>query len=233
MNRDLIDMVRYARAKRMYVSISTNAHFIRNGMGRRVVDSGLDRLIVSLDGMTEETYREYRVGGSLAAVAGALDSIGVARREEPRERMELVLQFLVNRKNEGEIPLLKSFARSHRAEVALKTMQISSPANAERFLPRQERYRRYRMRDGKLVPKSRMKNRCLQLWERSVITWDGTVVPCCFDKDARHPLGSVRERSFREIWRSEAYQEFRRRILRDRRGVPMCTNCTEGLTIYR
>ncbi len=233
MNKELIGMIRYAHAKRMYVSVSTNAHFIRNGTARAILSSGLDRLIVSLDGLTEETYRAYRIGGSLAAVTGALNAIAAERAAAEPSRMELVLQFLVNRRNEAELPRLKSFARAFRARVAIKTMQISTPGNAQRFLPAGERYRRYRMADGALVPKSGMKNRCAQLWERSVVTWDGTVVPCCFDKDAAHPLGSLRGRSFRDIWRSGAYHAFRSRILRNRKGVPMCTNCTEGLKIYR
>ena len=81
--------------------------------------------------------------------------------------------------------------------------------------------------------KAAMHNRCVRLWDRSVITWDGVVVPCCFDKDADHPLGNIGEDSFADIWQSENYHGFRRRILDDRRSVDMCRNCTEGLKIYR
>ena len=105
--------------------------------------------------------------------------------------------------------------------------------SAERFLPADEKYRRYTIENGQLRPKSAQANRCVRLWERSVITWDGTIVPCCFDKNAEYPLGSLADGSFTDAWKAPAYQSFRARILSDRRGVPMCTNCTEGLKVYR
>lgn len=231
-NPRLADMIRYARSKRMYVSVSTNAHYLRPDTVRALFVSGLDRLIVSIDGMSEATYQEYRVGGSLAKVLGALDLLDAERAASPSS-MEVVLQFLITRANEHEIPALRALAAKHRAAVALKTIQVYSLESAEQFLPREEKYRRYTIEAGELRMKGALRNRCVRLWERSVITWDGVVVPCCFDKNAAYPLGTVNGRRFRDIWRSEEYHAFRRRILAGRRDVPMCTNCTEGLRVYR
>jgi radical SAM protein with 4Fe4S-binding SPASM domain len=233
-NKSLLDMVAHARSRRMYVAISTNAHFITERVAAELLDRGVDRIIVSLDGTSEESYRAYRVGGSLAKVRDALEHLRDARvRANGHARSELVLQFLVSRQNEHEIPQARSMAGAVGAQLALKTMQVYSMESAERFLPTDERYRRYRIADGALIPKSAMKNRCVRLWERSVVTWDGVVVPCCFDKNAEHPLGNVRSATFNEIWKSKKYMDFRREILENRRGIPMCTNCTEGLKVYR
>ena len=233
-NNRLVDMIAYARAKRMYVSISTNAHYLRREVVEALYAAGLDRLIVSLDGLTQEVYEEYRVGGSLAKVHEALAHIDEVRRgRRDGGGTEVILQFLVSRRNEEQIPDLRALARKHGAAVALKTMQVYSPEGAERFLPRDERYRRYRVVDGELLPKSRLRNRCAHLWERSVITWDGVVVPCCFDKNADHPLGTLNGRGFDDVWQSGAAHDFRLRVLNGRRDIPMCRNCTEGLRIYR
>jgi radical SAM protein with 4Fe4S-binding SPASM domain len=51
-------------------------------------------------------------------------------------------------------------------------------------------------------------DRCWKMWHSCVITWDGRVVPCCFDKDAHYVLGDLRKQSFREIWNGDAYDEF-------------------------
>jgi radical SAM protein with 4Fe4S-binding SPASM domain len=232
-NNRLIDMVRYARAKRMYVSISTNAHYIREKTAADLIANGPDRLIISVDGLTQDVYEQYRVGGSLAKVHHALDLLTAERQRQGRHGPELVLQLLVTRQNEEQLPLLRELARKHDAEIALKTMQVYSIEGAERFLPANERYSRYRRVDGALQTKNRLHNRCAQLWERSVVTWDGIVVPCCFDKDADHPLGNLNGRSFSEIWQSDEYHAFRKQILTNRKGVEMCRNCTEGLKIYR
>jgi radical SAM protein with 4Fe4S-binding SPASM domain len=233
-NNRLVDMIAYARSKRMYVAISTNAHFLRREVVDALLAVGLDRLIVSLDGLTQEVYEEYRVGGSLAKVHEALAHLDEGRRALGRRvRTEVTLQFLVTRQNETQIPALRALARKHAAAVALKTMQVYSIEGAERFLPTDERYRRYRIDNGELHPKSALRDRCVRLWERSVITWDGVVVPCCFDKNAEYPLGTLDEQSFSDIWQSGTYHAFRLRVLNGRREIPMCRNCTEGLKIYR
>ncbi len=233
-NNRLLEMVEYAHERRMYVSVSTNAHYLRPEVAQRVIASKLDRLIVSVDGLTQEVYEEYRVGGSLQKVHDALEHFAAARREAGSScRTELTLQFLVTRQNEGQIDELRVLAQRYGANVALKTIQVYSIEGAENFLPRNERYSRYERVNGELRTKNRLHNRCVRLWERSVITWDGTVVPCCFDKDAEYPLGQLSDGSFEEIWQSESYHDFRRRILHNRKDVDMCRNCTEGLKIYR
>jgi radical SAM protein with 4Fe4S-binding SPASM domain len=65
-----------------------------------------------------------------------------------------------------------------------------------------------------------------------VITWDGRVVPCCFDKDAHHVLGDLGKQSFREVWNSDAYNAFRATLLRSRSDIDMCRNCSEGSPVW-
>jgi radical SAM protein with 4Fe4S-binding SPASM domain len=70
------------------------------------------------------------------------------------------------------------------------------------------------------------------MWHSCVITWDGRVVPCCFDKDAHHVLGDLRTHSFSELWRSDAYNDFRRQLLTARSSIEMCRNCSEGSPVW-
>lgn len=232
-NRHLLEMVEYARNKKMYVSVSTNAHFIQNGMARKVISSKMDQLIISIDGLNQETYQTYRVGGKLRKVIDALQLLNEERSTGSERCTEFVLQFLVTKQNEHEIDQLKSLAKKYKADVALKTLQVYSIESAQQLLPTNDKYRRYKIKNGELVTKSKMKNHCVYLWERSVITWNGIVVPCCFDKDGKYSFGNISEKPLMEIWHSDIYHQFRKRILSNRRGVDMCTNCTEGLKVYR
>ena len=79
--------------------------------------------------------------------------------------------------------------------------------------------------------KGNIKNHCFALWRTSVVTWDGKIIPCCFDKDAKYELGLLNGNTFNEIWKSEKYYKFRNSILQNRNGIDMCTNCSEGLKI--
>jgi radical SAM protein with 4Fe4S-binding SPASM domain len=70
------------------------------------------------------------------------------------------------------------------------------------------------------------------MWHSCVLTWDGRVVPCCFDKDATHQLGNLNTESFEKIWHGDAYNKFRSDILKARNEVDICTNCTEGTKVW-
>ena len=103
--------------------------------------------------------------------------------------------------------------------------------NALKFLPSNKKYRRYIVDNGSFGIKGKMKNHCFAVWRTSVITWDGKVVPCCFDKDAEFELGLTNGKSFKDVWYSDGYNKFRAGILADRQSISMCTNCTEGLKV--
>jgi radical SAM protein with 4Fe4S-binding SPASM domain len=75
-------------------------------------------------------------------------------------------------------------------------------------------------------------NHCWKLWHSCVITWDGLVVPCCFDKDATHQFGDLKETTFAQLWQNEKYQNFRSAILKSRSEIDICTNCTEGAKVW-
>jgi radical SAM protein with 4Fe4S-binding SPASM domain len=78
-----------------------------------------------------------------------------------------------------------------------------------------------------------MANHCWKLQHANVITWDGLVVPCCFDKDATHRLGDLRQQSFREIWNSHSYKAFRARLSASRKNIDICSNCSEGVSVWK
>jgi radical SAM protein with 4Fe4S-binding SPASM domain len=70
------------------------------------------------------------------------------------------------------------------------------------------------------------------MWHAAVITWDGKVVPCCFDKDASHVMGDVTRQSFKKIWFGEQYNQFRTLLLKSRSEIEICKNCTEGTRVW-
>jgi len=79
------------------------------------------------------------------------------------------------------------------------------------------------------VLKSSMPDKCARLWFNPVITWDGKVVPCCFDKDAEYVMGDLYQETFAEIWNGPKYKIFRKSIMTGRHMIDMCRNCTSGL----
>jgi radical SAM protein with 4Fe4S-binding SPASM domain len=231
-NKNLGNMISYARKNKMYVSISTNGHFINEDNVDEVLRNAPDKIIYSMDGLDEKSYQNYRVGGTFKQADNGLRTL-IKRKGELKQKHPYVeLQFIVMRQNEHQIDdVLKYGEQAGVDKVVFKTMQISSFENAQKFLPSNQKYRRYIVENDSFRLKGHMKNHCFALWRTSVITWDGKVVPCCFDKDAEIELGLLNEKTFKDVWNSDEYNNFRNKILDNRQSVPMCTNCTEGLKV--
>lgn len=234
LNPDFLEMVRYANNKGLYTITSTNGHFLNDELARKTVESGLDRLIISIDGTTQEVYESYRKGGKLDMVLQGTKNIVKWKKKLKARTPHIIFQFLVVRPNEHQIPEVFVLAKKLGVnEVRLKTAQIYDYKNGHPLIPAQERYARYqRQEDGSYKVKNKLLNHCWKLWHSCVITWDGKVVPCCFDKDAKYQLGSLQTNSFNMVWKGDAYNAFRRKLLGGRQKIDICTNCTEGCKVW-
>ncbi|HMN48314.1 MAG TPA: radical SAM protein [Ignavibacteriaceae bacterium] len=231
-NKHLPEMIKYAQMNKVYISISTNGHFINEKNVNQILESAPDKLIYSVDGLDEESYQKYRVGGTFKQADEGLRLIIKRRNELKKKKPFVEFQFIVMKQNEHQIDEVKKYCKDVGVDkLVFKTMQISSYENALKFLPANPKYRRYLVKDGKFSIKNKLKNHCFALWRTSVITWDGKVVPCCFDKDAEYTLGILNGKSFSDIWKSDEYQNFRSSVLANRSQTKICTNCTEGLKI--
>ncbi len=225
-----LKMVKYASAKGIYTATSTNAHYLKEDIAEETVASTLDRLIISIDGTTQDTYQSYRVGGTLDKVIEGTERIIRWKRKMKSATPHVVFQFLVVKPNEHQIPEVYALAKKMKVdEVVLKTAQIYDYAAGSDLIPTQERYARYRKTSGGSYEiKNKLLNECWKMWQSCVITWDGKVVPCCFDKDAHFVLGDVKAQAFAEIWNGEKYHDFRSSLFRSRSAIEMCKNCTSG-----
>ncbi len=228
------DMVGHASQKNIYTATSTNAHFLDEQQARKTIESGLDRLIISIDGTTQEAYASYRVGGKLEKVIEGTKTLLRLRKELRSSTPHVIFQFLVVKPNEHQVPDVYRLARELGVDqVVLKTAQIYDYKNGSGLIPTEDHYSRYRKHeDGTYSIKNPLLNQCWRMWSSCVITWDGRVVPCCFDKDAQHVLGDAGTQSFREIWNSAPYNTFRASLLKSRSEIEMCRNCTEGTTVW-
>lgn len=231
---DFLTMVNYASMKKIYTATSTNAHYLNQERARMTVESGLDRLIISIDGTTQNTYQSYRVGGLLDKVMEGARNMVEWKKKLKSKTPHLVFQFLVVKPNEHQIPEVYKLAKEIGIdEVVLKTAQIYDYENGSDLIPVQDKYARYQKKpDGTYAIKNKLDNHCWKMWHSCVVTWDGKVVPCCFDKDAHHVLGDLSATSFETIWNSNAYNNFRQSLLRSRSEIDICKNCTEGTKVW-
>jgi radical SAM protein with 4Fe4S-binding SPASM domain len=216
------------KCRNIYTTLSTNGHFLSAENAEKIARSGLRKLIISVDGMDNPSYSTYRVNGDFKTVIDGVKNISSAKKRYP-SRLKLIIQFLVNRNNEHQIREARVFAREMNASLQLKSMQVINKDSYDLWLPSSEKFSRYFKTGKGYKIKSKLPDRCARLWLNPVITWDGKVIPCCFDKDADHIMGDLNEDSFRDIWNGPKYRLFRKSVFTDRKMIGICRNCTSGL----
>lgn len=229
-----LELVKYASGKGIYTATSTNAHFLDDENAKKTVESGLDRLIISIDGTTQETYSSYRVGGKLDKVLEGANNIVKWKKKLGSGTPTIIFQFLVVKPNEHQIEDIKLLGKETGVdEVRFKTAQVYDYEHGNPLIPTIDKYSRYKKQsDGTYTIKNELLNHCWKLWHSCVITWDGLVVPCCFDKDAEYRMGDLKKQSFHSLWNNEKYRNFRSSVLLARGNIDMCTNCTEGTKVW-
>lgn len=234
LNKNFLELVQYAASKKIYTATSTNAHYLTDDAAKKTIESGLDRLIISIDGTTQEVYEHYRVGGTLEKVIEGAKRMVEWKRKLKSKTPHIIFQFLVVKPNQHQMDDVKKLAKEIGVdEVAFKTAQVYEYETGNELIPENEKYSRYQKNnDGTYSIKNKLLNHCWKMWHSCVITWDGKVVPCCFDKDATHQLGDVSQISFKEVWQSNSYNQFRKSLLKSRNEIDICKNCTEGTEVW-
>ena len=236
LNTDFLEMVKYASGKGIYTATSTNAHYLTDEAAKKTVESGLDRLIISIDGTTQDVYKQYRIGGNIDKVIAGAKNIVKWKKELNSKTPFVFFQFLVVKPNEHQVEDIKRLAIEIGVdEVRFKTAQVYDYKNdPNQLIPVNNKFSRYNKNDdGTYSPKNKLANRCWKLQHSNVITWDGLVVPCCFDKDATHRLGNLKNESFKNIWHNSNYKQFRAELMHGRKNIDICANCSEGVSVWK
>jgi MoaA/NifB/PqqE/SkfB family radical SAM enzyme len=218
LNNEIYRMVRYARANNIEVRISSNLNVIDQVKTEKIVKSGLDVLIVSLDGACQETYAQYRIGGQFDKVLNNIKMITEKKKELNTSKPFIIWQFLVMRHNEQEISKVKGLAR------ILKVGQVNLlPVHCDmgreifwddktrfektiKWLPHNEKFCDYDLTTGERTHRSTM---CPFLWFQSAINWNGSVSPCCALYDEKYDFGNAFIVSFKTVWNNDKYRQAR------------------------
>jgi len=236
LNPNVYEMIRYARSRGIKVMSTTNGHlFASKDHAQNVVQSGLDVLVFSVDGITQETYQHYRSVGKLESVIEGIRRV-VAEKKSLKSKTPLVnFRFIVMRHNEGEIPYLKEFARSlgvdaltlrkfyaipNRREERIEAKQALMPSQAKFQLPEHSPENQRPIRIDR--------NPCKTLWNCPTIHWDGTVCSCFADFNEERRLGFLGLQPFKEIWDGQVFRNLRRNFRKGWQELPLCRECSSG-----
>jgi len=222
LNKEFLRMVSYARDKNIIVTTSSNLNIFDGKICRELMRSGLNLLMISLDGASQETVETYQQGNNFADVLKNIKKIVREKRKLKSRKPLLQWKFFVTRFTEREVPKAKRLAEEvgvDHIEFAKILCDMSQRfflgpenqfENVKEWLPREDRYSAY----DKILKrrKEALRNDCSSLWTRSVINWDGTVFPCCNVYARKWGFGNALEEGFATIWNNEVYRSSRERV---------------------
>ncbi len=286
LNKHFFEFVAFARSKKVFVATATNGHFLDEASVRQTIESGLNQLIISLDGADQESYQTYRQGGDFEKVVAGIRRLVSEKKRLKSDKPEIILQCLLLKSNEHKLAEIKKLGKDLGVDkITFKTARFDDYTKGNPLMPENPKLIRYKRISVKseetqkskiksqkskvknqncksnlkiektshfpifkfpnsqiksshadqfpkssaiYIIKNRQPNSCFRMWSSCVITWDGNVVPCCFDKDAKYAAGNMNKQNFNQIWRGHFFQDFRRNILHDRKSIDICTNCSQN-----
>ncbi|MGB2907050.1 MAG: radical SAM protein [Candidatus Aminicenantaceae bacterium] len=231
LNPEIYRMIAYAKQKNILSVTSSNLNRLSRKDARCLISSGLDALIVALDGTTPETHACQRIGGDFNRV---VDNVRLLMEEKRRagSRHPIVnLRMVVSRENEGEVEAFWQLAQDLGVDMvsikAFSTRQAgcTNPEIHRRFVPQGDKYRWYRYHPDFTTDKQPKRYKCRFPWTKPTLFANGTVASCEFDLTFEYPFGNINQNSFDEIWFSPQAEDFRRRFQKNRDTVEFCRDC--------
>jgi radical SAM protein with 4Fe4S-binding SPASM domain len=238
---EILDFIRIASERDIRVHVHSNLSIKKDpAFFDGLVRSGLDSLFVSLDGASAETYARYRVGGDFDLVVANIERIQAAKQRISSRHPRVIWKFIIHRDNAHEVDAARRHAESLGVEFTTDTIgladdlpdyDMAEPIEVRRaeWLPEDPALRAAEYRSETPPPPT---NKCHQLFQTTVITPNGDVMPCCYASHPGNAFGNLNESSFQEIWSGAQYRYSRSLFVRPlaRRAKSsvtknLCTRC--------
>lgn len=232
LNREVLRMTTYAVSSGIDVKIYTNAELLNDpALVDQIIKSGLKRLIISFDGLDQQTLEKYRRGANFQNVVSAFELIHLAKQKYSSALPTVELQFLLMKHNQHQLEDMKKFAAKVRVDVfSVKTLHLYGSEfqkEAEEFLT-DSSLTRYKIEDGRPNLLGKMRNKCDRIYYSLVVNSDGDVVSCNYDIYSQFIMGNVFKEKVKDIWRGDKYQNFRKTLRHNRKSISICSVCPEG-----
>jgi MoaA/NifB/PqqE/SkfB family radical SAM enzyme len=202
LNKETLKVIDYAKTLDLYVMLSTNGTAMNAAYCRQLVESGLDYLMIAIDGTSAETYAQYRRGGDHGKVMDNLRTLLAERLAQQRKRPFVEWQFIVFRHNEHEVEAAEASAYALGVD---KFTPLPAYVEDEAWLPKDSRYRAEPFNPERLV-------NCDRPWTHLNVRADGGMAPCCYEFFKKDDFGNLREQPFAALWNNTLFQESRKLI---------------------
>lgn len=214
LNKQVFNMIQYAQSRNVGTNISSNLSATTSSDIDHLLDSGLEYLVVSLDGTSAESYSKYRVRGDYERVVANMNEI-LCRRKLRGQRTPFVeWQFIVMKQNEHEIPEAERMAKQIGVDL-LRFTRVGMPHDTtdrkvvgSEWFPITARGMEYALPDDLADHFGIVQRRspCFYLYRSMYVSPDGGVAPCCASYKKESDFAQLPAAEIRALWNNEIYQ---------------------------
>ncbi len=232
-------MIRYAHHHRMRTLVSSNLNNLDEKMAERLIDSGLDDLVVSLDGASQESYEKYRIGGKFDQVVDNIKLLVKKKKEKRSSTPGIQIQYILFNHTKSGISKAKELAKSLGVDIFFREGALGGKGQSP---PQMKDYELAKLWLDPEVQKQYdyfskkpyiQEGVCPYLWKAATINWNGSVFPCCWIYEETHSFGNILEQNFKTIWNNERIRSSRSLFGRKRRGSSIPAGNTKETICYQ
>jgi len=244
LNRDYMKMIRYLKEQDVYIEIYDTFYYTDNALAKELVELEVDRMFVSLDAATKETYEAIRIGSNFDIVVENVRNFVKVKNEAGSIFPDFLFHFVMMENNVHEMPAYVDLVHSICGDQGIiqfsdllhefdeiKHLAVDVPPEIVEATKKRAEELGVSIAWNWNTEQEKPPIQMCTAWIMPYIFVSGHVIPCCVGNEANQrelqkklSLGNVNEKSFKEIWDSPEYREFRAMI---RRGEtpPQCRDC--------
>jgi len=215
--------IRYLSERGVHASLSLNPIMLTENISRRLIQVHPHVLYFSLDGHDDESF--FRIRGMKDAFTKSKNNIlrFLELKKELHSPVQVHVSMIDFAQNSASIAAMKKFWLQQEGVDEFVKKDFITWSGDVGNINQLESENVHHARQKKNV--SRKKVFCNYPFEIMTILWDGRVVPCCFDYDAKYVLGDLKKQTLRDIWNGAPMKELRRQFEADAVQCDLCKNC--------
>jgi len=208
----LFDRIIYAKRKGLIVGLTTNATLLNEKIASNILETDMDYIIFSFDGVSKETYERIRIGADFERTIENIRRLVKYRNERGLNRPVINVNIVLQDDNRIELPKFKNFWKNYADGISVgEGYNLIAPLtyNIKRAYP------------------------CFRLFHEIMVMSDGKVPLCCVDYNGEVILGDLKSQTLEEIWASEKLKEIQKLHLKgEGYKIEICEKC-DCLYIYK
>lgn len=213
MDKNLFEKIIYCKKKCLtYIKLSTNGSlFSVNDNYKKLVDCGVDHLIISFDGITKKTYESIRIGSKFKNFMDGVNKL-MEYKKDSGSSMRITGQMINMDYNSSHKKEFIKYCEEKELEPYFASFQFwGQPVKGVEGL-------------------EKLRYPCNNPLYSAVILHNGDLVACCMDFEGKCVFGNLKENTLEDLWKKKHKLLRQAQINGEYTKFPVCDGCSDWMS---